>query len=108
RMGRLAGHQQHVAVVRLLLATVGATGAFIIYNLPPARVFIGGVGSEGLGTMLTAASISAGLLWFLPLLALIPVVDTASVIIQVYSFKRYGRRIFRMSPLHHHFQLGGW
>jgi len=98
----------HVALVRILLATIGALAAFLVYNIPPARVFIGGVGAEGLGTMLAAAAIAGGLLWFLPLLAIVPLLETASVIAQVYSFKRYGRRIFRMSPIHHHFQLGGW
>ena len=98
----------NIALVRLLLATAGALLAFIVYNLPPARVFLGGVGSEGLGAMLAAAAMAGGLMWFLPLLAVVPFIETSSVIAQVYSFKRYGRRIFRMSPIHHHFQLGGW
>jgi phospho-N-acetylmuramoyl-pentapeptide-transferase len=97
-----------VFLVRLLLATVGGLLAFLVYNLPPARAFLGGVGSEGLGMMIAAASISAGLMWFLPLLALVPVLETLSVVIQVIGFKGFGRRLFRMSPLHHHFQLGGW
>jgi phospho-N-acetylmuramoyl-pentapeptide-transferase len=101
------GHQ-HVAVVRLLLALVGALAAFLVYNLPPARVFLGGTGSEGLGMLLAAAAIASGLIWYLPLLALVPVLETLSVIIQVYSFKTRGTRVFRMAPLHHHFQLGGW
>jgi phospho-N-acetylmuramoyl-pentapeptide-transferase len=98
----------HVALVRLLLAVAGAMIAFLIYNLPPARVFLGGIGSEGLGMLLAAAAIAGGLVWYLPLLALVPVLETLSVIIQVYSFKTRGKRVFRMSPLHHHFQLGGW
>ncbi|MHB8508260.1 MAG: phospho-N-acetylmuramoyl-pentapeptide-transferase [Candidatus Dormibacteria bacterium] len=101
-------HHHDVALTRLMLATAGALGAFLLYNLPPARVFLGGVGSEGIGMLLAATAISGGLLWLLPLLAVIPVVETLSVIAQVYWFKRTGRRIFRMSPLHHHFQLGGW
>ena len=94
--------------VRLMLAACGGLLAFLAYNFPPARVFLGGVGSEGIGLLIAATAISAGLLWVLPLLALVPVVETLSVIAQVYSFKRYGRRVLRMSPLHHHFQLGGW
>ena len=105
-MVRTTSHD--VALVRLLLATTGALLAFLAYNLPPARVFLGGVGSEGLGMLLAAAAISGGLMWFLPLLAAVPVLETLSVIIQVYFFKTTGRRVFRMSPLHHHFQLGGW
>jgi phospho-N-acetylmuramoyl-pentapeptide-transferase len=98
----------HVPLVRLLLAVAGAMIAFLVYNLPPARVFLGGVGSEGLGMLLAAATIAGGLVWYLPLLALVPALETLSVIIQVYSFKTRGKRVFRMSPLHHHFQLGGW
>jgi phospho-N-acetylmuramoyl-pentapeptide-transferase len=104
----LRGNGHQVALVRLLLAVVGAMAAFLVYNLPPARVFLGGVGSEGLGMLLAAAAIAGGLVWYLPLLALVPVLETLSVIIQVYSFKTRGVRVFRMSPLHHHFQLGGW
>jgi phospho-N-acetylmuramoyl-pentapeptide-transferase len=105
-MLRGQGHQ--VALVRLLLAVVGAMVAFLVYNLPPARVFLGGVGSEGLGMLLAAAAIAGGLVWYLPLLALVPVLETLSVIIQVYSFRTRGKRVFRMAPLHHHFQLAGW
>jgi phospho-N-acetylmuramoyl-pentapeptide-transferase len=105
-MLRTGGHQ--VALVRLLLAIVGAGLAFLAYNLPPARVFLGGVGSEGLGMLIAAAAIAGGLVWYLPLLALVPLVETLSVIVQVYSFKTRGKRVFRMSPLHHHFELGGW
>ena len=104
----MARNLHQVALVRLLLATAGALLAFLVYNLPPARVFLGGVGSEGIGMMIAAASISLGLVWLLPLLALVPVLETLSVIIQVASFKTRGRRAFRMAPLHHHFQVGGW
>ena len=105
-MLRPGGH--HVALVRLLLAIVGAGLAFLAYNLPPARVFLGGVGSEGLGMLIAAVAIAGGLVWYLPLLALVPLLETLSVIVQVYSFKTRGKRVFRMSPLHHHFELGGW
>ena len=103
----LRGHD-HVALVRLLLATAGALLAFLVYNVPPARVFMGGVGSEGLGAMLAVVAIAGGYMWFLPLVAIVPLVETLSVIAQVYSFKTTGRRVLRMAPLHHHFQLGGW
>jgi len=107
-IARHLNHHHDVAIVRLMLATAGGLAAFLFYNLPPARVFLGGVGSEGIGMLLAAACISTGLLWYLPLLALIPLLETLSVIVQVYFFKRTGRRVLRMSPLHHHFQLGGW
>jgi phospho-N-acetylmuramoyl-pentapeptide-transferase len=104
----LRNYHHQVALVRLLLATSGALVAFLVYNVPPARVFMGGVGSEGLGMMLAVVAIAGGFMWYLPLLAIVPLLETASVIIQVAVFKRTGRRVFRMSPLHHHFQLGGW
>jgi len=101
-------HQHHGSLVRLLLATSGALVAFLVYNAPPARVFMGGVGSEGLGAMLAVVAIAGGYMWFLPLVAIVPLVETVSVIAQVYSFKTTGKRVLRMAPLHHHFQLGGW
>jgi phospho-N-acetylmuramoyl-pentapeptide-transferase len=101
-------HLHQVALIRLMLITAGALAAFLVYNTPPARVFLGGVGSEGLGMMLAAAAVSAGFLWFLPLIAIVPVLETVSVIAQVSYFKRTGKRLLKMSPLHHHFQLAGW
>jgi phospho-N-acetylmuramoyl-pentapeptide-transferase len=104
----LRSHAHQVALTRLMLATAGALLAFLVYNLPPARVFLGGVGSEGLGMLVAATAIAGGFVWYLPLLAVVPVVETLSVVIQVWSFRTRGKRIFRMAPLHHHFQLGGW
>jgi phospho-N-acetylmuramoyl-pentapeptide-transferase len=105
-MLRNLGHQ--VALTRLMLATSGALLAFLAYNLPPARVFLGGVGSEGLGMMVAATAIAGGFLWYLPLLAIVPAIEALSVIIQVYSYRSRRKRVFRMAPLHHHFQLSGW
>ena len=101
-------HLHQVPLIRLMLITAGALAAFLVYNAPPARVFMGGVGSEGLGMMLAATAVSAGFMWFLPLIAIVPVLETVSVVVQVSYFKRTGRRLLRMSPLHHHFQLAGW
>lgn len=101
-------HLHQVPLVRLMLITAGALAAFLVYNAPPARVFLGGVGSEGIGMMLAAAGVSAGFMWFLPLIAIVPLLETASVMAQVFYFKRTGRRLLRMAPLHHHLQLGGW
>jgi phospho-N-acetylmuramoyl-pentapeptide-transferase len=86
----------------------GSLIGFLVYNVFPARIFMGDTGSLALGTALVAATVVTGMLWYLPLLALIFVVETASVIAQVASFKLTGQRIFRMSPLHHHFHLAGW
>lgn len=101
-------HSDGAFLVRAMLVGAGALGAFLVYNVPPARAFMGGVGSEGMGLFIAALAISSGLLWLLPLLALIPVLETLSVIIQVYFFQTQKRRVFKMTPLHHHFHLSGW
>jgi phospho-N-acetylmuramoyl-pentapeptide-transferase len=93
------------------IALAGLTGAllaFLWYNAPPARLFMGDTGSLALGTALATAAIVARLLWLLPLLGLVFLVETLTVIIQVVAFKSTGRRVFRMSPLHNHFELMGW
>lgn len=90
-------------------ALVGALLGFLWYNSKPARVFMGGVGSEALGAALAGTAILAGWVWYLPLLALVPVLEVLSVVIQVSYFRATGgKRLFKMSPLHHHFELSGW
>jgi phospho-N-acetylmuramoyl-pentapeptide-transferase len=96
----------------LLAATCWAAAAlvlaFLCFNLPPARVFMGDAGSLALGLMLAAAAAETGLLLLLPLLALVYLAEAASVMAQVGYFKMSGgRRLLRMSPLHHHLELGG-
>jgi phospho-N-acetylmuramoyl-pentapeptide-transferase len=90
------------------LVLAGSLAGFLFYNIFPARVFMGDTGSLGMGNALVAAAIVTGFLWYLPLLGLTFVIETLSVIIQVASFKLTGRRVFKMSPLHHHFHLKGW
>lgn len=93
----------------LALALLGALLGFLWYNAKPARVFMGGVGSEALGAALAGLAINAGLVWYLPLIALVPVLEVLSVIAQVGWFRLTGgKRLLRMSPLHHHFELSGW
>lgn len=90
-------------------ALLGALLGFLWYNGHPARVFMGGVGSEALGAALAGLAILHGLVWYLPLLALVPVLEVLSVVVQVGYFRATGgRRLLRMSPLHHHFELTGW
>lgn len=90
-------------------ALVGALLGFLWYNGKPARVIMGGVGSEALGAALAGTAILAGWVWYLPLLALVPVLEVLSVMIQVVYFRATGgKRFFKMSPLHHHFELSGW
>ena len=91
------------------LCLLGALLGFLWYNAQPARVFMGGVGSEALGAALGGFAIIGGWTWWLPLMALIPVLEVVSVIVQVSYFRATGgKRLLRMSPLHHHFELGGW
>ncbi len=91
------------------LCLVGSLLGFLWYNAQPARVFMGGVGSEALGAALAGFAIIGGWTWWLPLMALIPVLEVVSVLVQVSYFKATGgKRLLRMSPLHHHFELGGW
>jgi phospho-N-acetylmuramoyl-pentapeptide-transferase len=100
---------QHYPSVGLMPAILaGCLVGFLFYNLFPARIFMGDTGSLALGTAMVAAAITTGFLWYLPLLALVFVVETVSVIAQVASFKMTGKRIIRMSPLHNHFIVSGW
>lgn len=90
-------------------ALLGALLGFLWFNAHPARVFMGGVGSEALGAAVVGTAILAGWVWWLPLIALIPVLEVLSVIAQVGYFRTSGgKRLFKMSPLHHHFELSGW
>lgn len=98
--------QGDLALVSQMLA--GAALGFLMFNRHPARVFMGDTGSLALGGALGALAITARAEFWLSLLAAIFIVEALSVILQVISFKTTGKRIFRMSPLHHHFELGGW
>ncbi len=87
---------------------VGASLGFLWYNGYPAEIFMGDVGSLALGGALVTVAIVVKQELLLPFIGGIFVVEALSVILQVGSFKLRGKRIFRMSPLHHHFELGGW
>lgn len=104
----IAWQQQQYDVALICLATIGALLGFLIYNKKPAKIFMGDVGSLALGGMLAAISILLNQEWTLLLIGLVYVLETASVIIQVISFKLTGKRVFKMSPIHHHFELSGW
>ncbi|MGI5817501.1 MAG: phospho-N-acetylmuramoyl-pentapeptide-transferase [Armatimonadota bacterium] len=92
----------------LALAVSGASAGFLWQNAPPAKVFMGDVGSIGLGAALGAIAIAARIELLLALVGLVFVVETLSVIVQVVSYQTTGKRVLRMSPLHHHFELVGW
>ncbi|RYG74080.1 phospho-N-acetylmuramoyl-pentapeptide-transferase [Lentibacillus lipolyticus] len=90
------------------LATVGALLGFLVFNAHPAKVFMGDTGSLALGGSIAAVAILTKLEIILVIIGGVFVIETLSVIIQVISFKTTGRRIFKMSPLHHHYELLGW
>ena len=92
----------------LCAAIMGAGLAFLWFNAPPAAVFMGDTGSLALGGALGAIAVAVNHELVLLIIGGLFVIETASVIIQVFWFKRTGRRIFRMAPIHHHFEQLGW
>ena len=97
-----------VSVSLICYALVGALLGFLIYNKNPAKVFMGDTGSLMLGGMVGALSLVTGNPLILILVGIIYFIETLSVIMQVTSFKLTGKRIFKMSPIHHHFEMCGW
>lgn len=93
----------HSAAI-LSAALVGGVLAFLVYNWWPARVFMGDTGALALGCALAAVAAELRMLWLLPLLAVVFVAETLSVIVNVTAITRFGHRVFRASPLHHHFE----
>lgn len=89
-------------------AMFGAILGFLWWNAPPAKVFMGDVGSQGIGGLLAALALLTNTQLLLVVLGAIYVAEVISVLLQVASFRLTGKRIFRMSPLHFHFDLGGW
>ncbi|WP_426447703.1 phospho-N-acetylmuramoyl-pentapeptide-transferase [Paenibacillus sp. S-38] len=89
-------------------AVVGAVLGFLVFNAHPAKVFMGDTGSLGLGGGLTVVALLTKAELLLALIGGVFLVEILSVIIQVVSFKTRGKRVFKMSPIHHHFELVGW
>jgi phospho-N-acetylmuramoyl-pentapeptide-transferase len=87
---------------------MGACAGFLWWNAAPARIFMGDTGSLAIGTALAALALSSSTALLLPILGAVFVVETLSVIIQVVAFRSTGRRVFKMAPIHHHFELSGW
>lgn len=96
------------ALSSVSVAVLGACVAFLWFNRHPAQIFMGDAGSLLLGALLAGDAIASGWLLLLPLFGVVFVAEALSVIAQVVSFKLTGKRIFKMSPLHHHFELSGW
>ena len=89
-------------------SVIGAVLAFLIFNIYPAKVFMGDTGSLFLGGVISGIALYLKMPLILLVIAFIPVLETISVILQVVSFKCTGKRIFKMAPIHHHFELCGW
>lgn len=104
----IAINQGAQAIALACFVVVGALLGFLIYNKKPAKIFMGDVGSLALGAGLAVISILLNNPWSLLIIGFVFVVETASVILQVWSFKIRGKRIFKMSPIHHHFEMNGW
>ncbi|NLM39729.1 MAG: phospho-N-acetylmuramoyl-pentapeptide-transferase [Firmicutes bacterium] len=105
----LAWFQGNADISIFFTATAGACLGFAWFNAHPAQVIMGDTGSLGLGAALATGAILTGTTLFLPIIGGLFVIETLSVIIQVVYFRlTKGRRVFRMAPLHHHFELTGW
>lgn len=90
-------------------SVVGALLGFLLFNVYPAKVFMGDTGSLALGGFVAAAAYMLQMPLFIPIVGFIYMIEVISVIMQVTYFKAtHGKRIFRMAPIHHHFELGGW
>jgi phospho-N-acetylmuramoyl-pentapeptide-transferase len=99
--------QPNLALLCALI--IGALLGFLWFNVHPAQIFIGDSGALSLGATLAVTALITGQILVLPLIGIIFVLETASVMLQVAYFRTTGgRRLFRMSPIHHHFELGGW
>lgn len=107
--GTIAILQGQVFLVRFCFTVVGAVFAFLWYNVHPADLFMGDTGSMALGGTLAVVALMTGQWALLPVIAIIPVSEVISVVLQVAYFKwTKGRRLLKMAPLHHHFELIGW
>ena len=104
------GHRSDVYLdmATLAAALIGGTIGFLWYNAFPAEVFMGDTGSFALGGAIAGFAIVTGTELLLPLIAAIFVIEVLSLIIQVVSFKRTGRRVFLIAPIHHHFEMKAW
>jgi len=112
--GGIALLQGQVYIARFCFALVGAIFGFLWFNVHPAELIMGDTGSMALGSTLAVIALMTGQWILLPIIAIIPVSETLSVIIQTTYFKYTkrktgeGRRVFKMAPIHHHFELLGW
>jgi phospho-N-acetylmuramoyl-pentapeptide-transferase len=101
--------QEQVYLVAFCLTVVGGLLAFLWYNCHPAQMIMGDTGALALGGTLATVALMTGQWLLLPVVGVVFVMETVSDLIQIFYFRRTkGKRLFRMAPLHHHFELGGW
>ena len=104
----VAVKQQNTEMIILGAASVGTCIGFLLFNFHPARVFMGDIGSLALGGAVASIAIILKMPLYLAIVALVSIIDTLSVILQVTYFKiTKGKRIFKMAPFHHHMELSG-
>jgi phospho-N-acetylmuramoyl-pentapeptide-transferase len=107
--GVIAYLYEQYYLVTFCFTVAGATAAFLWFNAHPAQVFMGDTGSLALGATLAVVALMVGQVMLLPIIGVVFVAEALSVILQVGFYKlTRGRRLFRMAPLHHHFELMGW
>jgi len=107
--GGIALMQGQIFIARFCFTLVGALFGFLWFNVHPAQLFMGDTGALALGATLGVVALMTGQWLLLPIIAIIPISEPFSVILQVVYFKLTGgKRLFKMSPLHHHFELSGW
>jgi len=105
----ILGIKMKMPEVSIIGATVvGAVLGFLMFNLYPSKVMMGDTGSLFLGGIISGLALYLKVPLIIPIIAIIPVLETISVMIQVRYFQKTGNRIFKMAPLHHHFELSGW
>lgn len=104
----IAYKQNNIPVLIFCMSVIGGLITFLMFNHKPAKIFMGDAGSLALGGGLAAVSIFLNRPWSLLLIGIVFVCETASVILQVISFQTTGKRIFKMTPIHHHFEMLGW
>ena len=106
--GLIAVLQANYGIAGFCITVAGAILAYLWFNIPPARFFMGDVGSFSLGTALGVVAMLTNTLFLLPIIALVFVSEAGSTLLQILSKKIFHRRIFIAAPLHHHLEAGGW
>jgi phospho-N-acetylmuramoyl-pentapeptide-transferase len=107
--GAIALMQGQIYLARFCFSLVGALFGFLWFNVHPAQLMMGDLGSMALGSTLGVVALMTGQWLLLPIITVIPISELISVMLQVSYFKlTHGRRLFKMTPIHHHFELIGW